>query len=1330
MSSNPDLRATPGGRSAARGAASFFVWRAVGAALALGQVALVSALFGADVAARFFVLWTLVWCGSVWLRFGVDQLLPRHAVTASLTGDIHELGRLWRVLLRTVPVLAVALPVLVLVLVPDADAATVAVAAPLCLLAAGAWAVLVVLGALLRGFGHIGRSAVVQGVVPALLLLVATGLARAGGRDVLVVLGTSTVALCAAAGAGSVIARRALGRRPVHETLTGRGPIDRETVPAGMVTFLGEAGLALPVWLAALSDCSSEDIAALYAALRVAALFSWAAGAVAAAVTPRLALAIARGSGVARLLVRSAAAATLTTLPLVAVGLLAPDAILRLLAGHAADGSLLVILVLGRAIDACTGPVSEALIVGRRARLELVNMLVFFVVVVVAGLLLVGGHGVQGLAVAVALGTAACNVPRLIAVVVLLRGPWGEGDGTPRRAEPTARGPRVTAPVVISACVVVDLAATFGALDGVPGIGGLLLVVGTVALTFTVALCEARRRAHGSWRFVAISPLAGAVVAWGLIFGLRPLELWLSPRDTTLALTALGFSSTDLVHAAAIGALGCAAWALGYLVSLGRPPRPPRFAACPGLALRIRPLLGLLVLSCVLWGALFVRQGGVATLVDNPGALHNDGQSGGYAVLGIWLAQGVALYALLARLHGGGRSVTWLCALATAVSVAAAVALQARGLLVLGLVAAVIIVLRVRVPRRRTIVVAVVAAAIAVPALVFLQQVRSYSQQSSPSEAVRLALKTPPATQQISDLGVFDNLVALQQLVPDSAARLDGASLVAIPTAFVPRALWPAKPQPVDQQMSALVYPGLTAGTPVALQGELWWNFGAAGVALGAVAMGLLMGLLARLAFTARSPLALLLYAVATASVVAPLTRALAPMTTNTALALAAVALVAGVADPRVVAWSARARRRARAWLSDPTPATQPTGGLRVRSLDGLRGLSALTIVVCHIVTLINAPNPTTLGQLPIAIGQPAVIVFFMVSAFVLFRPYVAARAAGRAPQPHADFALRRFARVVPAYWVILTAAALAGPAQAAFSDDWWRYYFLAQIYVGPTSLLPGGGLPQAWTLAVEATFYVLLVVIAGSLTWWSRRARAPARRWRGRTEFCVIGLLALIGVTWETLAALGIGVPLTSVPTLPFTLHWFVVGMALAVVSVRVERGEPLSRGLRAVRDHPGIAWLVAALVLVLISRMGLGVSAADPVVDAEPIMYSVYSLAAIAAAAALVAPAMLGADLRSLPQRFLQSRVMLWLGTVSYGLYLAHVSILQYLMDTPLHSGSTGQRLLAYGGVGLILSIVVGAASWYLIERPAIRYAARRRARRTPNAPLAPTPPVQSPA
>ena len=84
-------------------------------------------------------------------------------------------------------------------------------------------------------------------------------------------------------------------------------------------------------------------------------------------------------------------------------------------------------------------------------------------------------------------------------------------------------------------------------------------------------------------------------------------------------------------------------------------------------------------------------------------------------------------------------------------------------------------------------------ACVAIPLGVFAQQVRSYSQSASVGEAIRMTLDTPPSTFQISDLSVFDNLVALQELVPGDVPRLHGSTLAAIPTAFVPRALWPEK---------------------------------------------------------------------------------------------------------------------------------------------------------------------------------------------------------------------------------------------------------------------------------------------------------------------------------------------------------------------------------------------------------------------------------------------------------------------------------------------------------------------------------------------------------
>ena len=64
-------------RPATRSVVAFIGSRAVSAALMLAQLAVVAALFDTAAAATFFVLWTLVWASSVWLRFGVDQVIPR-----------------------------------------------------------------------------------------------------------------------------------------------------------------------------------------------------------------------------------------------------------------------------------------------------------------------------------------------------------------------------------------------------------------------------------------------------------------------------------------------------------------------------------------------------------------------------------------------------------------------------------------------------------------------------------------------------------------------------------------------------------------------------------------------------------------------------------------------------------------------------------------------------------------------------------------------------------------------------------------------------------------------------------------------------------------------------------------------------------------------------------------------------------------------------------------------------------------------------------------------------------------------------------------------------
>lgn len=1321
-------------QSGARSGLVFFLSRALGAALTLGQLAVVAALFSADVTATFFVLWTLVWGGSVWLRFGVDQLIPRHAARARISGDLSHLGAARGVIRRTTPALALALAVLTATIVPGLSATGVLAATALCLAAAFAWAVIGLLAALLRGYGVVGRSGVVQSLVPSIALLCACGGARLAGDEWLALLAASTLALWLALGAVLLLTTAAVGAAAVRALLLGSGPIDREQLAAGLLTFIAEAGLAFPVLLASALGASSGEVAGLYAAARVAAVFSWPAGAVAAVVTPRLAEAIARREGVGPLLRRATLAAAALSIPLALVGMLWPEVFLGAMSNEFEPyGTLLVILVAGRLVDACAGPLSEALIVGEHARRELLNVCVFATVTVAGGVLLEPAHGVEGLATAVALGTAACNVPRLIAVRRALRSAWAPaGDSE----QPTPAAPRpvmaaVAALSVIGVCAAFDLAVAGGLLDAVAGDVLLTLVLASVGVTFAVAIAEAHRRAGGSWSAVLASPLAIAVVAWGTIFALRPLELWLWPDATTVALTALGFTFEDLTKTAAIGALGCAAWTLGYLPMLGPAGRPRVPALAREQAMPRGHLVTgvvLLGIGSVLFGALFIRQGGFGVLTSAPGALHNDGQSSGYAVLGVWIVQGVALHALVSWLRGGGRRAAWLFPLATALAVIAAITMQARGLLFLGVVAGAVIVLCQRTPSRRAVAVTLTAGLIAIPALAFLQQIRTYSQHRSAGDAVQLALHTPPATFQVSDLSVFDNLVALHALVPDSVPRLNGSSLTDVPLAFVPRTLWPGKPQPVDQQVSALLYPGSTAGTPVGLQGELLWNFGLPAVLFGALLVGALMGVLARARRAIRRPGALIVYGVAVASVVAPLTRALAPMTTNTGLALAGCGLVAGAMTPRVQAALARAATRLSARLrafGEGADAPAPSAGARFERLDGLRGLAAGAVIFTHVCVGLDTPNPSPVGNLGTPFGQSAVMLFFAVSGFVLYRPFVAARAAGRPEQPLRRFALRRAARLIPAYWVILTIYAALGGAPQAFTEDWWRYYLLLQVYA-TDPILVQGGIPPAWTLSVEVSFYLLLIGFVAIVRRLARRQPDAARRWR--VELLAPLPLIAVGVT---LMLVSIYDPdwVMAARTLPGTVHTFAVGMLLAVVSVRAEHDWQLPRALRAIRDHSTACMVVALVCVVAINRAQLWPTPDDPFRVLDLDTYAACLAAANVIAFALLAPVALGATPTAPLMRFLRGRLLIWLGIVSYGTYLAHWQLISWLVD-PLRFGPLVPHLLValvfvYGG-----AVLIGALSWYRIERPVMRAVAVGRRRDPGPGPVDRPAAVRSPA
>ena len=117
--------------------------------------------------------------------------------------------------------------------------------------------------------------------------------------------------------------------------------------------------------------------------------------------------------------------------------------------------------------------------------------------------------------------------------------------------------------------------------------------------------------------------------------------------------------------------------------------------------------------------------------------------------------------------------------------------------------------------------------------------------------------------------------------------------------------------------------------------------------------------------------------------------------------------------------------------MQPPDVSATPDGShtnhdVRLSSLDGLRGLAALTVFLFH-GWLYTMPRPdasdrSSLGDYAAHELRLGLVAFFVLSGFLLSRPWFAAALEGRRPPDVLRYARSRIARIAPAYY-----AALAG---------------------------------------------------------------------------------------------------------------------------------------------------------------------------------------------------------------------------------------------------------------------------------------------------------------
>jgi len=372
----------------------------------------------------------------------------------------------------------------------------------------------------------------------------------------------------------------------------------------------------------------------------------------------------------------------------------------------------------------------------------------------------------------------------------------------------------------------------------------------------------------------------------------------------------------------------------------------------------------------------------------------------------------------------------------------------------------------------------------------------------------------------------------------------------------------------------------------------------------------------------------------------------------------------------------------------------------RFPCLEGIRALAASLVVVHHAASLVGPARAGFLAT-PAAVMDIGVAIFFVLSGFLIYRPFAAAHLAGCAPQRARSFWWRRVVRIIPAYWCALTILWATGSFH--LGTDWWRYYLFLQVYDVFTAF---GGIVPAWSLNTEMAFYLFVPVWSLAL----RRVVYRGRRARPLLELGAVAGLAVMGyVARAVISASGRvwaavpGHPPVLMRSVAFTwfptnVDLFGAGMAVAVLSAWAADDPALRAKVDRLFERSG-AWWAAAVVLFVWFAYRVGPPSFAVGYRGFYWQQRQFTFALIGVC--LLLPAVFGDQERGGVRRVLRWGPVAWVGALSYGLYLWHKNLLDRVPGW-LHRPPQLTPVLVVVAAGFLFGLAAAAASWYLLEQP----------------------------
>ena len=364
--------------------------------------------------------------------------------------------------------------------------------------------------------------------------------------------------------------------------------------------------------------------------------------------------------------------------------------------------------------------------------------------------------------------------------------------------------------------------------------------------------------------------------------------------------------------------------------------------------------------------------------------------------------------------------------------------------------------------------------------------------------------------------------------------------------------------------------------------------------------------------------------------------------------------------------------------------------------LDTLRLVGAVAVLTTHTAFWAGAYTEYGAWGSMLARLDVGVSIFFVLSGFLLARPWIA-RAEADLPGPKViHYYWKRLLRIFPVYLLTaVIALTLIQENQDLGAAEWLKTLTLTNIYFDER--LPAG-LTQMWSLSTEVAFYLVLPALM--LLGLRRRRLSPGRA------------IALALVMW-TCSLAWLGGLSSRVPGaedravnewLPTFLGWFAVGIMLAVLHVLRTSDRPhrtIARVVDLVSAVPGVAWAAALGLLLVASTPIAGPTLLIPPDDSEAVVKNVL----YAAVGGLLVFTGIFARVGSTYWRVMSDPRLRHLGHISYGIFCIHLPLLHLVMWLTGFELFDGHFLWIWT-LTLVLSLVAAEVLYRFVEQPSMRW------------------------